>query len=68
MGRKPDFAKLGFCTSPSSAQRATFYVIVLRQRRVVVAGGHGGSEDQPWKTQTYLPFVHFVQLGIMGVW
>ena len=34
-----------------------------RQRRVVVVGGHGGSEDQSWKHQTYRPFVRFARLG-----
>ena len=34
-----------------------------RQRGVVALGGHGGSEDQSWKHQTYLPFAHFAPLG-----
>src|SRR6056297_81641 len=33
------------------------------QRRVVVVGGCGGSEDQSWKHQTYLPFARFAPLG-----
>src|SRR6056297_999090 len=34
------------------------------QRRVVDVGGFGGSEDQPWKHQTYLPFARFRYLGV----
>lgn len=38
------------------------------QRLVVVLGGHGGSEDQPWKLhQVYHLFVRFAQHGTKGV-
>lgn len=36
------------------------------QRRVVVLRGHGGSVDQSWKNQIYLPFAHAALLGTRG--
>jgi hypothetical protein len=41
-------------------------ICCLGQRSVVVVGWIGGSEDQSWKHQTYLPFVHFGLLGTKG--
>ena len=47
---------------PSEAVQQ-FMVCHLGQRRVVVLGGRGGSEDLSWKHQTYLPFEHFALHG-----
>ncbi len=42
-------------------------ICCVRQRRVVVVGGRGGSEDRLWKHQTYLPCEHFALLGTYDV-
>ncbi len=45
---------LGSLRTSEAAQKSRD--IVPRQRRVGDLGGHGGSEDQSWKRQTYQPF------------
>ena len=57
----------GFCVKDlnrisNAAQRRV--ICCLSQRRVVVLGRIGGSEDLSCKHQTYLPFASCAQLGI----